>query len=134
MATSMIKQQKNAIEKFSVTFPSSITDLQVRGMNCWYEPDVGKVHISFTILSQSKLIPSRVMSGPFAYIPEKYRPKTNKNGGFVFFGKDQSNTSAGKICPEMTNVMENGEIIANYWLYGEEYSYTAWVDFDYLID
>lgn len=127
-------QQSAAIEKFSVTFPSSITDLQVRGMNCWYEPDIGKVHISFAIMSPSKLIPSRATSGSFAYIPEKYRPKTDRTCSFVFFGKDGSNTSAGKVCPEMTNISTNGGIIANYWIYGEEYSYSAWVDFDYLID
>lgn len=67
------------IERFDLTFSSSITDIQVMHQNCWAMPKLGLVSIHFAIISRSALIPGS--GSDLATVPTKYRPSASCTGG-----------------------------------------------------
>ena len=101
---------KNTVS-FELTFSNSITDLQIRSQNNWYDPSSNMVFINFAISSRTGVIPRPHET--IATIPSAYKPSSQRDG---FAHLAQSNNYQTNHAESMY-ITTNGDIKLGNWIY-----------------
>lgn len=118
--------QGTSVETFTPTFSLSITDINVRSTNCWYNPKSGIAHVAFLILSPSGLIP--VNNAVIATVPGKYKPKA--------FEATYALVCPNKYQPpnfEAASLNMNGQVSLGNFIYGATTTYAIAFETTYYV-
>lgn len=118
------------VEPFSLTYSSAITDLNIQGESCYYNPATKEVYISFCIYSAGAKIPTN--NALIAEIPEEYRPATIKTIGGMAFLCDNNNFTP--YIEGITPISSVGKISLRNFIYGNKPTRVCSMNFNYVKD
>ena len=100
---------------FVPTFNSAITDLSIRGTDCYYNKTSKTVHLDIVILSRSALIP--VTGNTICTVPTEYAPTSERDLGLATVC--QSNGTWEPYIESVT-IRTDGTIALGNFIYGDK--------------